>query len=423
MTIDLSGLGSAMYYSTAARKQQMDMDRQQENIISDHQQNQIRSQQMQQELRRKEISGKRMNELVDAKTAKDYFSNGDKLNSLSFEFARLGDDEGASKFGILAKKNTDSGKEIQTAQQAEQKATREHEGMIAENGGRDFYSMAIKEGIDLSNPLAVQAYQKKKINEARTVNEIENAQTRIDEAGKYRQALMDRELQREKARKLRISDTAKLKEGSMSLGTSDSYPDKIIRIDKKGNTEIQNEDGWEKIKTPADFQKLGAAVKPPTVSELKASMNYTSMDNAEKIIEKYPTENMAFLATIQHDSNGYLSSMDASGRRNSLTDEQQVIAQAMKQFAEGAGHLKSGARINKQTMDIITDIYIPIPGDSQAVRDRKKAARLNDIAAARIGGGRAVKQLLKEESKGRAPVPSGNAEQDAAKYLESIGYK
>ena len=46
MTIDLSSLGTAMYYSTAARKQQMDMDREQGQIVAEQQQNQLRQQQM-----------------------------------------------------------------------------------------------------------------------------------------------------------------------------------------------------------------------------------------------------------------------------------------------------------------------------------------------------------------------------------------
>jgi hypothetical protein len=74
MTIDLSSLGSAMYYSTAARKQQMDMDREQGQIVAEQQQNQMRQQQM-----KASIQGQKITD--------DYYTN--KLPQAS-QMGRLG---------------------------------------------------------------------------------------------------------------------------------------------------------------------------------------------------------------------------------------------------------------------------------------------------------------------------------------------
>jgi hypothetical protein len=145
-------------------------------------------------------------------------------------------------------------------------------------------------------------------------------------------------------------------------------------------------------------------------SERKAAMNYTTMKNAEDAIEDLASkgvDKLAFLSTIHRDENGYLSAADRFGRNRELSPDQQLIAQAALQFAEGAGHLKSGARINNETMGIITNLYIPMPGDSPAVIARKQAARRNDINAARIGGGRAVEALEEAE---RGQGDKGSAE-------------
>ncbi len=146
-------------------------------------------------------------------------------------------------------------------------------------------------------------------------------------------------------------------------------------------------------------------------SERKAAMNYTTMKNAEDEIEKQGkagNDKLAFLSTIQRDEHGYLTAVDRFGRNQALSPEQQVVAQAALQFAEGAGHLKSGARINNETMGIITNLYIPMPGDSKDVIARKQEARRNDIKAARIGGGRAVEALEEAERGGADPKSAGD---------------
>lgn len=163
----------------------------------------------------------------------------------------------------------------------------------------------------------------------------------------------------------------------------------FVRINK-GTGEVKPVEG------AVPNRKLNTA----TEGERKAAMNYTTMKNAEQELTKLSdlgVDKLAFLSTIQRDEHGYLASADRFGRNRALTPEQQVIAQAALQFAEGAGHLKSGARINNETMGIITNLYIPMPGDSPAVIKRKQEARRNDIAAARIGGGRAVEALEEAE--------------------------
>lgn len=172
-------------------------------------------------------------------------------------------------------------------------------------------------------------------------------------------------------------------------GTDKDGKPQFVRINK-GTGEVKPVEG------AVPNRKLNTA----TEGERKAAMNYTTMKNAEEELTKLSgqgVDKLAFLSTIQRDEHGYMASADRFGRNRALTPEQQVIAQAALQFAEGAGHLKSGARINRETMGIITDLYIPMPGDSPEVIKRKQLARRNDIAAARIGGGRAVEALEEAE--------------------------
>jgi hypothetical protein len=151
----------------------------------------------------------------------------------------------------------------------------------------------------------------------------------------------------------------------------------------------------------------------PTEAETKSAVNYTTMKNAESVLEspKYRNMNLSFLSDVEEDENGVLHAVTRFGRRIALTPDQQVLAQAAGQFAEGAGHLKSGARINKDTMRLMLRLYVPLPGDSDEVKARKLKARRNDLAAGRVGSGRALESIEKaqaaEEGTGGAAPASG----------------
>ena len=151
----------------------------------------------------------------------------------------------------------------------------------------------------------------------------------------------------------------------------------------------------------------------PTEAENKAAVNYTTMRNAEDVLEdpRYKNMNMSFLSTVEEDTDGYLHAVGRFGRKAALTPEQQVVAQAARQFAEGAGHLKSGARINKDTMRLMVDLYLPLPGDSPELRARKLAARRNDLSAGRVGAGRAYEGIAKAQAaeEGGGQQPSGSS--------------
>lgn len=153
-----------------------------------------------------------------------------------------------------------------------------------------------------------------------------------------------------------------------------------------------------------------------TESERKAAINYVTMKNAEESLEKLEKKGVTTLpasATYQVDESGEINAVSKWGIRRALSNDEQVMFQAARQFAEGAGHLKSGARINNQTLGIMTDLYIPVSGDRADVIARKKEARLNDLEAGRIGGGRAVKTYESEQEKKAGGGKSFSSEGEA----------
>jgi hypothetical protein len=225
--------------------------------------------------------------------------------------------------------------------------------------------------------VAEQARQKKDASDARREDDRERHERVMEAQGDERE------------RRLADAIDGQTKGWEIKEGVDKDGNPTFVRINK-GTGEVQP------VKGGVPNRKLNTA----TESERKAAMNYTTMKNAEDELEILATKDvkkLAFLSTIQRDENGYLSAADRTGRNRALTEDEQLIAQAALQFAEGAGHLKSGARINNETMGIITNLYVPMPGDSDAVIARKQAARRNDIEAARIGGGRAVEALDKAE--------------------------
>ena len=66
---------------------------------------------------------------------------------------------------------------------------------------------------------------------------------------------------------------------------------------------------------------------------------------------------------------------------------------------------------NKDTMRLMLRLYVPLPGDSDEVKARKLKARRNDLAAGRVGSGRALESIEKaqaaEEGTGGAAPASG----------------
>lgn len=156
---------------------------------------------------------------------------------------------------------------------------------------------------------------------------------------------------------------------------------------------------------PASPNYRAPANSRPSVAEEKITQNYITMKNAEDVLDSpdFKDKNLAFLATVERDADGYFHALDKYGRNRALTEDEQVIAQAAAQFAEGAGHAKSGARINRGTMSLMTNLYIPMPGDKAAVKARKRAARLNDIEAAKVAGGRGVERYEKETTENGLP--------------------
>lgn len=234
-----------------------------------------------------------------------------------------------------------------------------------------------------SNSQSFKAYVAEQ--ERKTADEL--AAKKEDEREKH-----DREMERIAAgREGRVANAidAQSKGWEIKEGVDKDGKPQWMRINK-GTGEVKPVVG------AAPAKKLSQASE----SERKAAMNYTTMKNAEGAIEDLAAkgvDKLAFLSTVHRDENGYLSAADRWGRNRELSSDEQMIAQAAMQFAEGAGHLKSGARINNETMGIITNLYIPMPGDSKEVIARKQAARRNDINAARIGGGRAVEALEEAE--------------------------
>ena len=171
-------------------------------------------------------------------------------------------------------------------------------------------------------------------------------------------------------------------------------------VDSKGKEVDPNELGLVRGKPPASTGNPKV-----TMQEEKAFSNYTTMQNAENYIEDYIKKKglkpLEFLSTVEVDDHGVVTAAGKYGIRHALNDEQQAILQAYRQYAEGAGHLKSGARINQATMKIMKELYWPLPGEGPLTIQRKLDARKNDLEAAKSLSGRALEHaehLKKQET-------------------------
>ena len=129
-----------------------------------------------------------------------------------------------------------------------------------------------------------------------------------------------------------------------------------------------------------------------TVAEEKATANYVTMSVADPAIDELVQKGVTIPAysEIQQDDNGVISTYSKYGIQTSLSDDQQALLVRSQQFAEGAGHLKSGARINNQTMVIMKALYVPMSYDSESTKTLKSNVRKNDILAAKVAGGRGI---------------------------------
>ncbi len=175
--------------------------------------------------------------------------------------------------------------------------------------------------------------------------------------------------------------------------------------------------------------------KRGTEGERKATMNYISMKQANDIISKLDPNDektasmLPEYANVIRDSHGLLRFAGPLGgyiKGEILSPDQQKLYQAITQFAEGAGHLKSGARINKDTLDIMQNIYLPMPGDSPELLKQKREARENDIEGARLGGGVIAEEIDRREAEKKSKsqtssktVSSSQVDQLVSKYGKS----
>lgn len=129
-----------------------------------------------------------------------------------------------------------------------------------------------------------------------------------------------------------------------------------------------------------------------SVAEERATANYVTMSVADPAIDELVNKGVTIPAysEIQQDDKGIISTYSKYGIQTSLSDDQQALITRAQQFAEGAGHLKSGARINNQTMDIMKALYVPMSYDSEATKTLKSNVRKNDILAAKVMGGKGI---------------------------------
>jgi len=151
---------------------------------------------------------------------------------------------------------------------------------------------------------------------------------------------------------------------------------------------VKKEDG-EVVNGITKFGAGSGKGDKATMAEERATSNYTTMFPADSRIDNLIKKGVKLpaYAYVEANDDGYISMYSKSGRQFTLDDDQQELMQSIKQFSEGAGHLKSGARINKQTMDIMRDLYAPMSNDSEHTLKIKSDARKNDLIAAEVLSG------------------------------------
>jgi hypothetical protein len=198
------------------------------------------------------------------------------------------------------------------------------------------------------------------------------------------------------------------------LYQGEDKPLNVMTVDPKtGKTKLTPAPGSEHA------TKFGASNRAdvPTEAERKAAVNAVTMvqanDQIEKLSKAGKVTSLAFLSTIEHRGDGVLVAADKFGRNKALTPDEQSMYQAARAYLEGAGHLKSGARITMEQIRLLQDIYIPLPGDSPQVRKQKADMRAKEVEAAKIGGDRAWKAYEKAH-------PSTNTEAWSSKDEERL---
>ena len=120
----------------------------------------------------------------------------------------------------------------------------------------------------------------------------------------------------------------------------------------------------------AERKNDAAANKPLTEAERNASMFYNNAESALKIIEQMeaagyrPKGTTALKGFAPQALQGYL-----------MTDDEAKYEQAVRDFTAAKLRLESGAAIPQAEIDEQAKIYMSRPGESEAVRLQKQAAR------------------------------------------------
>jgi hypothetical protein len=157
--------------------------------------------------------------------------------------------------------------------------------------------------------------------------------------------------------------------------------------------------------TGAEGYGKGGSERPIPEAERKAALNYSTMKRANDVMEaiykRGTVKNIGWLSTVERDSRGYLSAIDRTGRNSLLTEDQQQLYQAARSYLEGAGHLKSGARITNENIKLLQEIYIPMPSDGPGVIEQKRKMRETELQGARVAAGRALTELEREQRKAK----------------------
>lgn len=130
--MDLGDLGSAMYYSTEARKGQLDMERQQANIVAEQQQNQMRQQQIQQEQDRVRDFSAAYSKQVDSKVANNLDQNIDIWSAVRDIRGKKGDAKGVEEADSQVKKIEETKKVNLATQEKIQSDIRQNKARVGD---------------------------------------------------------------------------------------------------------------------------------------------------------------------------------------------------------------------------------------------------------------------------------------------------
>jgi len=161
-----------------------------------------------------------------------------------------------------------------------------------------------------------------------------------------------------------------------------------------------------------------------TVAEEKATSNVITMENADSRIDELIKKGVRLppYATLKYDEGSLVSLYAQSGAKLSMTDDQKLLLQAVQQFAEGAGHLKSGARINDNTMALMLNLYAPLSNDGNELIKQKSLSRKNDLMGGRALAGKGMELYEKLKKGEHSDLSEDNTTiQTAEDFVNSIG--